>query len=335
MVDLRNQILQDGVANTSLELIREQLNQGNQVLVFINRRGFAPVLFCHQCGWIADCQACDSHLTLHREISRLMCHHCGANHAKLHKCPRCKSRELLPLGAGTQRVFEYLSAQFPNTPMVRIDRDETTKKHALAKHLDSIHQGEVQLIVGTQMLAKGHHFPNLALVVILDADHGFYNQDFRALERLGQLLTQVAGRAGRDSLPGQVVIQTHLPDHPLLNILVQQGYDPFAQALLEQRQLSSLPPYHFMAVLRATSNNQTQIIDFLNNIKIKAQTQEIQIFGPAPAPLARKANEYRMQLLFKSSSRSHLHTTLSNIRNSIKPSGSIRWGIDVDPMDLA
>ena len=335
IVDLRNQNLQSCIADKSLELIKQHLNQGNQVLVFINRRGFAPVLFCHQCAWIADCHACDSHLTFHREINRLVCHHCGTSRVKVSQCQRCKSRELLPLGTGTQRVFEHLSSIFPNTKMVRIDRDETTKKHALAEHLERIQRQEVQLIIGTQMLAKGHHFPNLALVVVLDADHGFYNQDFRALERLGQLLTQVAGRAGRDTLPGQVVIQTHLPDHPLLNILVQQGYDPFAQALLEQRQQASLPPYSFMAIFRAQANNQAKVIEFLTSIKAQVQNPEIQIFGPAPAPLARKAHEYRMQLLFKSYSRTKLHAILSQLRQNIKPSGSVKWNIDVDPMDLA
>ena len=338
ITDIRNQTLQHGLAAPTMLTIREHLDAGNQVLVFINRRGFAPVLLCHQCGWMADCRACDAHLTLHRTQGRLVCHHCGLNQGIPSQCMRCNSRELLPVGAGTQRVFEFLSTQFPETTILRVDRDEVRKKQALDVCLEKINQGEAQLIVGTQMLAKGHHFPRLTLVVVLDTDNGFYNQDFRALERLGQLLTQVAGRAGRAEFPGQVVIQTHLPGHPLLNQLVQQGYDDFAQSLLTLRQQAALPPYHFLTVIRAQGRALPKVLHFLHAVKVQLNNSGLGVLGPAPAPLARKADQHRLQLLVKSPSRQQLKTALTDVREWLvanKMSNEVRWNMDVDPVDLS
>jgi primosomal protein N' (replication factor Y) (superfamily II helicase) len=338
IVDLRNQKLQQGLASITIATIRQHLKQQNQVLVFINRRGFSPVLLCHQCGWMADCHRCDSHLTLHHSVRRLLCHHCGCTKELPDTCPSCKSGELLPVGVGTQRVHDYLSKQFPDHVCVRIDRDEVRKKQALQKRLAEINSGEAQLIIGTQMLAKGHHFPRLTLVVVLEADNGFYNQDFRAMESLGQLLTQVAGRAGRAQFPGQVLIQTHLPQHPLLNTLIQQGYDVFAQALLSLRQKASLPPYSFMAVLRVQGVNESALLHFLQEVKKQLDTDLVKVLGPAPAPLARKADLHRMQLLLKSSSRQRLHTVLVQMCAWLtvnKPNQKVRWSIDVDPINLS
>lgn len=338
ILDIRNQVLQHGLASPTVAAINEHLQQQNQVLVFINRRGFSPVLLCHQCGWMADCRACDSHLTLHRGIHRLICHHCGLTQTVPRQCQSCQGRELLPIGTGTQRVHDYLTTQFPDTAIIRIDRDEVSKKHALDESLARISTGEAQLIVGTQMLAKGHHFPRLTLVVVLDADNGFYNEDFRAMERLGQLLTQVAGRAGRAEFPGQVIIQTHLPQHPLLNLLIQKGYDPFAQSLLAMRQQAAMPPYHFLAVMRAQGSDQATLLQFLHAVKEHLRAAEVDVLGPAPAPLARKADQHRMQLLMKSSSRQKLHAALTHMRGWLvkdKISTRVRWNIDVDPMDLS
>ena len=338
ILDIRSQPLEHGLASATLTIIAEHLKQQNQVLVFINRRGFAPVLLCHQCGWMADCRACDAHLTLHRSKGRLVCHHCGLTHAIPTTCHQCQSRELLPVGAGTQRVHEYLSTQFPATTLLRVDRDVTGKKHALDESLARINTGEAQLIVGTQMLAKGHHFPRLTLVVILDTDNGFYNQDFRALEHLGQLLTQVAGRAGRAELPGQVVIQTHLPQHPLLNVLVQQGYDAFAESLLLMRQQADLPPYHFLTVIRAEGKTLSKVLHFLHAVKEQLHLNDIRVMGPAPAPLARKAGQHRMQLLVKSPSRKKLKDALTLVRDWLtinKMSNGVRWSLDVDPVNLS
>ncbi|MDI9819638.1 MULTISPECIES: primosomal protein N' [unclassified Legionella] len=337
ILDIRHTPLQHGLATNSLNIINEHLKQNNQVLIFINRRGFAPVLLC-SCGWIADCPACDSHFTLHRKSARLICHHCGLANPIPSQCKKCHSKELMPIGAGTQRIYEYLAEQFPDASLLRIDRDVVQRKNALNNHLERIAKGEATLIVGTQMLAKGHHFPRLTLVVILDADAGFFNQDFRALERLGQLLTQVAGRAGRAHFPGQVVIQTHLPHHPLLNLLIQEGYEAFAEALLASRQEAQFPPYHFLAMIRAQDKSAEKVLGFLQRIKKQLVSQEINVLGPAPAPLARKANQHRMQLLVKSPSRKKLQTTLTQLREWLtinKLTHLVRWNVDMDPMDLS
>lgn len=338
IVDVRNKALQHGLSTETLNEITEHLKQQNQVLVFINRRGFAPVLLCHQCGWMADCKACDAHLTMHRHQKRLICHHCGLMQAIPVQCASCKEASLVPIGAGTQRIHEFLTTYFPQTTLIRIDRDEVCKKGVLEQQLALINDGTAQLIVGTQMLAKGHHFPRLTLVVILDADNGFYNQDFRALERLGQLLIQVAGRAGRAEYPGKVIIQTHVPQHPLLNLLVQQGYDAFAEALLTMRKQATLPPYHFLSVIRAQDRNLAKVLSFLHAIKEKLDPYPLHVLGPAPAPLARKADLHRMQLLVKSASRKNLMPALTQIREWITMNNvakGVRWNMDVDPMDLS
>lgn len=338
LIDLRSQNLQHGLASPTLKIIEEHLQKQNQVLVFINRRGFAPVLLCHLCGWMADCKACDSHLTLHKLSGQMICHHCGLSQRMPVQCKSCHSNELIPVGAGTQRVHEFLSQCFPHINVVRIDRDAIRKKNALDEHLDKISTGDVQLIVGTQMLAKGHHFPRLSLVVVLDADAGLYNQDFRAIEHLGQLLTQVSGRAGRAEHPGQVLIQTHLPNHPLLNLLIKQGYDDFADALLTSRQEAELPPFHYLAVIRAQGKTQSQVLKFLHATKDQIQINPLTVMGPAPAPLPRKANQHRMQLLIKSPSRKVLKSSLTQLREWLtinKLTNGVRWNVDVDPMDLS
>lgn len=338
LIDLRSQSLQEGLAVRTLQIINEHLQRQNQVLVFINRRGFSPVLLCHQCGWMVDCRNCDSHLTLHKQLGKMICHHCGLTQNTPQYCRKCHSIELIPVGAGTQRVHEFLSEYFPKTEVVRIDRDAVRKKNSLDEHLNKIHRGEAQLIVGTQMLAKGHHFPRLSLVVILDADAGFYNQDFRAMEHLGQLLLQVSGRAGRAEHEGQIIIQTHLPNHPLLNLLIQQGYEPFANALLASRQQAQLPPYHYLAILRAQGKIAGHVLKFLHLAKDHIKNYPITVMGPAPAPMPRKANQYRMQLLIKSSSRKILKTSLTQLREWLagnKLGSGVRWNVDVDPMDLS
>ncbi|HIC7357492.1 TPA: primosomal protein N' [Legionella pneumophila] len=338
LVDLRSQMVQHGLALPTLKIIENHLLQQNQVLVFINRRGFAPVLLCHQCGWMVDCKACDSHLTLHKQAGQMICHHCGLTQRIPVFCNNCQSNELIPVGSGTQRIYEFLSHQFPDTNILRIDRDEVRKKNALNSHLDKINKGEAQLIIGTQMLAKGHHFPHLSLVVVVDADAGFYNQDFRAIEHLGQLLTQVSGRAGRAEHPGQVLIQTYLPDHPLLNLLIQHGYDEFANALLISRQEAEMPPFQFLAVIRAQGKTVNKVAQFLKATKDQIQKHTLTVLGPAPAPLPRKANQHRMQLLIKSPSRKVLKSSLTQLREWLtmnKLSNGIRWNVDVDPMDLS
>lgn len=338
VIDVRSQPLHHGMAEKTLMLIKKHLLLENQVLVFINRRGFSPVLLCHQCGWMADCQACDTHLTLHRNLNKLICHHCGLIKTIPRQCKQCGGQELIPIGAGTQRIHEYLSHTFPDTNVLRIDRDEIRKKASWDVSLETIKSGRAQLIVGTQMLAKGHHFPRLNLVVILDTDSGFYNQDFRAIERLGQLITQVAGRAGRAEHPGEVALQTHLPHHPVLNLLLQKGYDAFAEHLLQQRQKSALPPFQFLALIRAQSKQEERALAFLHGLKKHLLQEGLHILGPAPAPLARKSHQYRLQLLIKAVNRPILQNALTQMRGETsiqKLAKGVRWSIDVDPVDLA
>ena len=337
LIDMRQQILQEGFAEQTLATIDTHLKANNQVLIFINRRGFSPVFMCHNCGWIADCHACDAHLTLHQIHNKLMCHHCGLTIPIYVRCKSCANTKLIPIGLGTQRVHDFLAKKFTNTAIMRLDRDTLQHKHAWDYALTQIQNGATQLIIGTQLLAKGHHFPRLTLVVILDADNGLYNNDFRALEHLGQLITQVAGRAGRAAYPGQVLLQTHAPDHPMLKCLLQQGYTQFAQELLAMRKLATLPPYTFIALLRTTAKHMETLLNFFSAIKNHPKLQQVKIYGPAPAPLARKAHQHRMQLLLQASSRSKLNQILIQLRTSIheqKLDKKIKWSIDVDPIDL-
>lgn len=341
VIDTNKAKLHHGLAVETLDLIARHLTNNNQVMVFINRRGFAPVLFCHNCHWIANCFACDIHLTLHSKLNRLVCHYCGCIEEVPIKCRKCNHDKLLPIGAGTQRIDEFLNQYFPQYKILRIDRDSVRKKNELNKLLTCIKQQEVQLIIGTQMLAKGHHFPNLTLVVILNTDASFYNQDFRALERLGQLLIQVSGRAGRAEYAGQVVIQTLFPQHELLKSLLKYGYEPFAGALLQLRQAVNLPPYSFLALIHAQDKSSEKAYTFLQTIKKRFQETELTILGPAPAPLSKKANYYRMQLLIKSTSRKNLQAQLNQLRHTLAKGStkklwhSVRWHIDVDPLDLS
>ncbi|KTC70259.1 Primosomal protein N' (replication factor Y) [Legionella birminghamensis] len=338
VVDLRNNFSNQGLAAVTLEAIKEQLAQKNQVLIFINRRGFSPVLFCQLCAWIADCPACDSHLTFHRQINRLICHHCGYNKPSPPACKKCHSPGLLPLGTGTQRLEEFLQTEFADYQIMRVDRDEVSRKNELSKRLELITRGEAQLIVGTQMLAKGHHFPNLSLVVIADADGGFFHHDFRAVEQLGQLLTQVSGRAGRADRAGKVIIQTHVPQNPYLNLLIRQGYDAFADALLQARQAALLPPYHYLALIRAQGRQADKVMAALQDMKKHLLASSISVLGPAPAPMARKGHQHRMQLLLKSQARKPLQHALTQMREWLtmsKAHSSVRWNIDIDPLDLS
>lgn len=338
IVDLRNQQLLHGLATATYLAIKRHLAQQQQVMIFINRRGFSPVLLCHGCGWKAVCPHCDACLTVHRAANQLLCHHCGHQQIQKTHCPACQGHELIFMGAGTQRLEEGLATIFPKINILRIDRDSVSHKQDWDTHLQQIETGQAQLIVGTQMLAKGHHFARLSLVVILDADYGFYDPDFRALERLGQLITQVSGRAGRAETPGEVVIQTHLPDHPLLNTLVQSGYEYFAQELLQHRREAQMPPYSHMALFRAQGKYPDKVLQALRAVKQQLAATGLTLLGPAPAPLAKKAGAYRMQLLCKSGSRQNLQTQLTAVREWIQSStvmNSLRWSIDVDPIDLA
>ena len=320
--------------------MKEHLARDSQVLLFLNRRGFAPVLMCHECGWHALCPRCDAHMTLHQSNSQLRCHHCGTEQYKPHACPACKSEDLLQMGFGTERIEHALNELFPNYEVIRIDRDSTRRKGSMEKLLNEINNGKQQILIGTQMLAKGHHFPNVTLVGMLNADHGLYSSDFRASERMGQLILQVAGRAGREEKEGEVLIQTHHADHPLFQPLLKHDYPSFAKGLIEERQQTEFPPFTHLALLRAEAVEQQMPMQFLEQARlILEQTKEtdILLMGPFPAIMERRAGRYRAQLLIQANNRKLLQslfaTYISQIENH-KAAKKVRWSIDIDPMDL-
>jgi primosomal protein N' (replication factor Y) len=340
LIDLRAQPLHTGIAIELRDKMTEQLTQGHQVLVFLNRRGYAPVLICHDCGWSAQCSQCDARMTLHSAKGRLQCHHCGLSRQKPTVCPDCQSDNIVPLGIGTERVATALIDLFPSIPVLRIDSDTTRSKGAMQHYVETIQQGQPCILLGTQMLAKGHHFPNVTMVAVLEADSGLYSADFRATERLAQLLWQVGGRAGRAEKPGYVFIQTHMPQHPLLQQLLQSGFSTFANSVLQQRQQTGLPPFGCMALLRAESAVQQRTHDFLSAVKQRIHDrlpEKVDVLGPIPAAMARRAGVYRMQLLLQSEERTCLQralTMLVSLLNCQKKQSGIRWIIDVDPQDV-
>lgn len=340
IIDLRKQPMQDGFSAPLLESMGRTLEQGNQVLVFINRRGFAPTLMCHDCGWIDHCRHCDARLTIHRQAGQMRCHHCGYEAHIPRACPDCGSQDLLALGQGTEKIEETLTHLFPNFPVLRIDRDSTRRKDAMASIVQQVHQGDPMILVGTQMIAKGHHFPNVTLVAIKDADSGFFACDFRASEKMAQLIVQVAGRSGRAEKPGQVLLQSHQPEHPSIQLLIQSGYPAFVHSLLEERKLAELPPFSHQAMIRCDGIRMQLLLSFLEQIKqlILQRQLPIQVFGPVPAPMERKAGQFRAQLLLQASDRNSLHRGLAQILMQIeelRESRTVRWSVDVDPIDLS
>lgn len=340
IINVRNQPMEDCLSRPLLDAVGRHLQAQGQVLLFLNRRGYAPILMCHGCGWIAPCERCDTRMTLHQRDERLRCHHCGAERLVTTQCPACGNPELHNLGYGTERMEQILTRHFPEHTVIRIDRDSTRRKGALQSLLNAIHDGHGQILIGTQMLAKGHHFPNVTLVGILDADYGLFSADFRAAERMGQLILQVAGRAGRAERPGEVLIQTHHPDHPLLTTLVKQDYATFAKTLLQERSLSCLPPYSHLALLRAEAVAADAAMAFLDEARQRAKNyslKDLQFFGPLPAPMERRAGRYRAQLLLQSSQRSELQRLLGAWApqlEDLKSGRRVRWSLDVDPLDM-
>lgn len=343
-LDVKSRPLDAGISGPLQQAIAQTLAAGQQVLVFLNRRGFAPTLLCHDCGWLSQCPRCDARMTLHQRHNELRCHHCGHVERPPLNCPKCAKVDLRPLGAGTERAEQRLAVMFPDFPVLRIDRDSTSRKGSMEQLLATIHRGEPCLLVGTQMLAKGHHFPRVTLVAILDADGGLFSGDFRASERMAQLIVQVAGRAGRAEAPGKVIIQTHLAEHPLLVQLTEQGYFAFAEQALSERRAAGLPPFSHLALLRAEALKPDQAENFLQHACDQAEQLVeqlglggIELLGPVPAPMERRAGRFRAQLLLQGSARSSLHRLLSlwTVQLEQLPgSRTVRWSLDVDPIDL-
>ena len=339
LIDLRNQPMFEGLSASLLEKIEHHLENHSQVLLFINRRGFSPLLMCHECGWTTHCKRCDAHMTFHKHKQQLHCHHCGAESPAPQGCGDCHSTQLLAIGSGTERIENFLNQRFPDIEISRIDRDTTRKKGSLEDKLQKVHSGDTSILVGTQMLAKGHDFPNVTLVGILDADQALYSADFRASEHLAQLITQVSGRAGRAEKPGEVMIQTHHPEHPLLQTLLHDGYEKFAEAALDERHQAGLPPFKHLALLRCGAIKKDLGLNFMQaavSLINENNMAMVEIFGPVPAPMEKRAGRYRTQIMLQSNDRKTLHELLRRWLpqlQQLKSSKQVRWSIDIDPYD--
>jgi len=339
LIDLCRQPITEGLSFALISKIEQHLEQQSQVLLFLNRRGFSALLMCHECGWTTSCKRCDAHMTYHKNKKQIHCHHCGAEARAPEQCGECNSRELIALGLGTERIEHYLKERFPGVPVNRIDRDTTRKKGELQNKLAQAQLGEKSILVGTQMLAKGHDFPNVTLVGVLDTDQALYSSDFRATEHLAQLITQVSGRAGRGEKQGEVLIQTHHPDHPLLQTLLHKGYESFSVQALDERKQAKMPPHRHLAMLRCEAIHANlghqfmrEIRDLLNTIGIDT----IDVFGPVPAPMEKRAGRHRSQIMLQSDNRKDLHNTLRHWLpqlQKLKITSKVRWSIDVDPYD--
>lgn len=339
VIDLKNQNIQNGLSKPLLERMKTHLEKGNQVLLFLNRRGFAPVLLCHECGWIAQCPHCEKPYTYHQHQNVLRCHHCGSQKTIPRQCGDCGSTHLVTTGLGTEQLEETLKTLFPHYSIARIDRDSTARKGKLEGYLEDIQQGKSQILIGTQMLAKGHHFPNVTLVALVNVDSALFSLDFRAEEHLAQLYIQVAGRAGRANKQGEVVLQTHYPDHPLLTTLLANGYQAFAKETLQLRHSMGLPPFTFQALFKAQARHSdlaenclSQVADFFKSKQIAG----LQMLGPMPAPFSKKAGQYRWQLLLQHPSRMTLQKALREYQQAeLEKNSQVRLILDVDPQDLS
>jgi len=344
LLDMTETESRDGFSLTLLDLIRNHLSSGNQVLVFINRRGFAPSLLCQDCGYEFECRRCDAQLTVHKSPPVLHCHHCDARQVIPRTCQNCGSRQLSTRGIGTEKSEQFLQEYFQQVPILRIDSDSTRRKDALGSRLEQVQKGQPCILVGTQMLAKGHHFPQVTLVAVLDADSGLFSADFRGQEHMIQLLFQVAGRAGRAENPGQVVVQTRHISHASLQALVKNDYHQIAEQLLEERHQSQMPPFSHLALFRAESAQASQAMALLDAICTLCSSlvkqsglPTVEVHRPLPAPMERRAGKFRAQLLLKAGSRHALQQLLSIVGPQIevmKQARRTRWSIDVDPVDL-
>jgi len=341
VLDLKGQQLQAGLSPALINRMRQHLQADNQVILFLNRRGYAPALLCHDCGWIAECARCDHYYTLHQAQHHLRCHHCDSQRAVPRQCPSCGSTHMVPVGLGTEQLEHSLAPLFPGVPISRIDRDTTSRKGALEQHLAEVHRGGARILIGTQMLAKGHHFPDVTLVSLLDVDGALFSADFRAAERFAQLYTQVAGRAGRAGKQGEVILQTHHPEHPLLQTLLTEGYDAFADRALLERSSVLLPPWSSHVLIRAEDHNNQQAPLFLQQLRNLLQASpladnQLWIVGPVPALQPKRGGRYRWQLLLQHTSRPRLQHLISStlaLIGTLPDARKVKWVLDVDPIE--
>jgi primosomal protein N' (replication factor Y) len=337
LLDIRSRPLQGGISAPALKAIEACLAAGKQALVFVNRRGYAPVMMCFDCGHITECPRCDHRLTYHRGDNAMRCHHCDFQMAASSHCPACKSEAFKPIGQGTERTEEVLSHTFPETPIIRVDRDTTQRKGSIQAIIREVSSGRPCILVGTQMLAKGHDFPGVTLVVVINADGGLFSVDFRAPEQMVQTLLQVSGRAGRGREPGRVLIQTCHSDHPLIQALSKGDYLPLAKQLLEERSGGEgFPPFRAMALVRAEAPTMAASMGFLDEARRQLNDPAIAVWGPLPALMARRADRHRAQLVLITGNRSRLNhclATLCRVLDDRQRPPNLRWQVDVDPME--
>jgi primosomal protein N' (replication factor Y) len=340
LIDSRGPMANSGISTVLYQAIKTQIAAENQVLLFINRRGFAPVLMCHDCGWQATCSHCDARMIVHQRRNVLCCHHCGLIQRLVAQCPTCQASDLKTYGAGTEQIEHTLQAYFPETPVLRIDRDSTQKVNAFADIVNEISLGGAKILVGTQMLAKGHDFHDVTLVGVLDADQGLFSADFRSTESLAQLIIQVTGRAGRGRKSGEVFIQTSQPQHEFWQDLIKHGYAFTAKKILAERKMMAMPPAGSLCVIRAEAQDEPLAMQFLSDVSglfHQSSQQDVIVMGPVPAIMEKRAGRYRAQLLLLSQQRKPLHQLLDHFIpaiSSLKLTRKVRWSIDIDPLDL-
>lgn len=339
VLDVRSHKMQKGLSKQVLQQIDDEIKKGNQALVFLNRRGWSPKLTCQDCGWVAECDECDTYLTYHKHINRLRCHHCERIYGIPEFCPECGSQKVETMGVGTEKIHIGLETHLKGIKVIRVDRDTVKTPNQWQRTVDEIKSGIPCVMVGTQMLSKGHDFPNLTLVVIVNVDNSFFSIDFRATEHLSQLMIQVSGRAGRKDKTGKVVIQSQCPQHEFFKLLLEKSYEDYALHELEQRAAVGFPPASFMAIIRARSRNEKTVNDFFETIlENTTENETVSIMGPIPAPMYKKMGQYQMQLIFNGNDRKSLHNSLKQIvgflRNN-KICNNVIWSLDLDPINLS
>ncbi|WP_167856007.1 primosomal protein N' [Natronospirillum operosum] len=339
LLDLNRHPVAHGLSAPLVERMDDHLQHGRQVMLFLNRRGIAPSMICEACGTIQHCPNCSAYVTYHENPARLLCHHCGWSHRPPYPCEHCGETRLVPLGLGTAGLEQYLQQRWPDTTIWRIDRDRIRNQDDWARINSEVQAGQSGILLGTQMLAKGHDYPNVTLTGILDADSGLFSADFRAFERTAQLLTQVSGRAGRRRARAEILLQTRLPEHPLLNQFLRDDYSTLAQRLLDERQQADMPPFSHLALLRADHPEEETAWGFLHELsRILALPDGVQAVGPMPAMMSRRAGQYRMLWLLKATRRAPLHQALDSavltIARGMKIPSRLSWGVDVDPIEF-
>lgn len=339
ILDVRSHKMLSGLSKLVIKQIDEEIHKGNQALVFLNRRGWSPKLNCQECGWIAECDSCDSYLTYHKHIHRLRCHHCERIYGLPEFCPECGSQKIETLGVGTEKIQHGLKKHLKQAKVIRVDRDTVKTPSQWQRTVDEIKSGEPCVMIGTQMLSKGHDFPNLTLVVIVNVDNSFYSLDFRATEHLSQLMIQVSGRAGRKDKLGKVLIQSQNPEHEFFKLLLGKSYEEYAKHECKQREVIGFPPASFMAIIRARSRNEINLNAFFEYILANTtENPTVNIMGPIPAPIYKKMDHYQMQLIFNGNNRKSLHKSLQQIINLLqknKITQGIIWGLDLDPINIS